>query len=256
MTRESMVFYRGFAEGIAQLEKEDQLECLWAIINYGLYGIEPEEKGVSKAMFMLAKPQIDANNQRYKNGKKGGRPQTNEEPDRSHAEPKHNQKKPNDNQTETKAKPNHENDKPNVNDNVNVNDNANENEVIRYQQIADMYNDTCVSFPHLTKLSDRRRKAIKARFKAGYTLDDFRRLFELAESSEFLKGGNGRNWSATFDWLIQDGNMAKVLDGNYKSREPTQKGENNDTGRKDTGYDGYLQEFIESGGEIPEFTGF
>ena len=94
-----------------------------------------------------------------------------------------------------------------------------------YQQIADMYNDTCVSFPHLTKLSDRRRKAIKARFKAGYTLDDFQRLFELAESSEFLKGGNGRNWSATFDWLIQDGNMAKVLDGNYQSREPIQKGE-------------------------------
>lgn len=96
-----------------------------------------------------------------------------------------------------------------------------------YQQIADMYNDTCVSFPHLTKLSDRRRKAIRARLKAGYTLDDFQRLFELAESSEFLKGSNGRNWSATFDWLIQDGNMAKVLDGNYQSREPMQKGEKN-----------------------------
>lgn len=95
------------------------------------------------------------------------------------------------------------------------------------QQIADMYNDTCVSFPRLTKLSDRRRKAIRARLKSGYTLDDFRRLFELAESSEFLKGSNGRNWSATFDWLIQDGNMAKVLDGNYQSREPMQKGEKN-----------------------------
>ena len=93
------------------------------------------------------------------------------------------------------------------------------------QQIADMYNDTCVSFPRLTKLSDRRRKAIRARLKSGYTLDDFRRLFELAESSEFLKGSNGRNWSATFDWLIQDGNMAKVLDGNYQNREPMQKGE-------------------------------
>lgn len=255
MTRESMVFYRGFAEGIAQLEKEDQLECLWAIINYGLYGTEPEEKGVAKAMFMLAKPQIDANNQRYKNGKKGGRPQTNEEPEGNHAEPNHNQEKPNDNQTETKAEPKHENDKPNVNDNVNVNVNVNDN-VIDYQQIADMYNDTCVSFPRLTRLSDRRRRAIKARINGGYTLDDFHRLFNMAENSDFLKGSNGRNWSATFDWLIQDGNMAKVLDGNYQSREPTQKGENHDTGGKDTGYDGYLRDFIESGGKIPEFTGF
>ena len=46
-------------------------------------------------------------------------------------------------------------------------------------------------------------------------MDDFRRLFEMAEASDFLKGRNRRNWSATFDWLIADANMAKVLDGNY-----------------------------------------
>ena len=106
---------------------------------------------------------------------------------------------------------------------------------IEYQQIADMYNNTCVSFPHLTKLSDRRKKTIKARFNAGYTLDDFRRLFEMAEESDFLKGSNNRNWSATFDWLIQDGNMAKVLDGNYQNREPTQKGEK-DNGETEDSY--------------------
>lgn len=106
---------------------------------------------------------------------------------------------------------------------------------IEYQQIADMYNNTCVSFPRLTKLSDRRKKTIKARFNAGYTLDDFRRLFEMAEESDFLKGSNNRNWSATFDWLIQDGNMAKVLDGNYQNREPTQKGEK-DNGETEDSY--------------------
>jgi len=85
---------------------------------------------------------------------------------------------------------------------------------IDYQLIADMYNATCVSFPKLTKLSDKRKKAIKARFKT-YTVEDFKQLFEMAEASSFLKGQNKRNWSATFDWLIADGNMAKVLDGNY-----------------------------------------
>ena len=55
--------------------------------------------------------------------------------------------------------------------------------------------------------------------RAGYTLDDFRTLFEKAEASDFLKGGNKRNWSATFDWLISDTNMAKVLDGNYDARK-------------------------------------
>ena len=90
-------------------------------------------------------------------------------------------------------------------------------ERIQYKQIADMYNDTCVSFPRLTSLSEARKKAIKARLKV-YSLEDFKRLFEKAEASTFLKGGNNRNWTATFDWLIKDTNMAKVLDGNYDDR--------------------------------------
>lgn len=91
-------------------------------------------------------------------------------------------------------------------------------ESINYQLIADMYNDTCVSFPKLTKLSDSRKKAIKARLIV-YTVDDFKKMFEMAELSDFLKGKNERNWSATFDWLIKDSNMAKVLDGNYQSKD-------------------------------------
>lgn len=86
-----------------------------------------------------------------------------------------------------------------------------------YEQIARMYNDTCVSFPRLTSLSDARKKAIKARLNT-YSIDDFKKLFELAESSTFLKGGNSRNWSATFDWLMKDSNFAKVLDGNYNNK--------------------------------------
>lgn len=89
---------------------------------------------------------------------------------------------------------------------------------INYQLIVDMYNDTCVSFPKLKSLSDSRKKAIKARLKT-YSSDDFKMLFEKAEASSFLKGSNNRNWSATFDWLIKDANMAKVLEGNYDNRK-------------------------------------
>ena len=85
---------------------------------------------------------------------------------------------------------------------------------IDYQQIVDLYNTICVSFPSLRTLSDARKKAIKARLNT-YTVDDFKQCFENAEASSFLKGGNNRNWTATFDWLIKDQNMAKVLDGNY-----------------------------------------
>lgn len=89
---------------------------------------------------------------------------------------------------------------------------------INYQQIADMYNEICISFPRLTKLSDSRKKAVRARLNQ-YAIEDFKRLFTMAEESSFLKGQNNRNWSANFDWLIKDSNMAKVLDGNYTDKK-------------------------------------
>lgn len=88
------------------------------------------------------------------------------------------------------------------------------------QQVADLYNDTCVSFPRIQTLSENRKKAIKARLKV-YSLEDFKKLFEKAEASTFLKGSNNRNWSANFDWLIKDSNMAKVLEGNYDDKHKT-----------------------------------
>ena len=88
---------------------------------------------------------------------------------------------------------------------------------VDYQQIADMYNATCVSFPRLTRLSEKRKRAIKARLRK-YSIDDIQRVFEIAEESDFLKGENNRNWSATFDWMMNDANMAKILDGNYKNK--------------------------------------
>jgi hypothetical protein len=68
-------------------------------------------------------------------------------------------------------------------------------------------------------MSDARKKAIKARFTSGYTMEHFQMLFLKAEASSFLKGHNGRNWIASFDWLIKDSNMAKVLSGNYDDRQ-------------------------------------
>lgn len=92
-----------------------------------------------------------------------------------------------------------------------------EREKISCQQIADMFNALCPSFSSVKTLSDARKKAIKARMNT-YSVDDFEEVFKKAESSDFLKGKNDRNWTANFDWLIKDSNMAKVLDGNYDNK--------------------------------------
>lgn len=92
-------------------------------------------------------------------------------------------------------------------------------ERIAYKKIQDAYNATCVDLPTCRSLSEARKKAIAARYHSGYSFDDFVTLFKKAQASSFLKGKNNRNWSANFDWLIKDANMAKVLDGNYDDHD-------------------------------------
>ena len=87
------------------------------------------------------------------------------------------------------------------------------------QQIADLYHSICKSFPKIRSLSDARKKAIKARLKT-YSIEDFQTLFENAENSSFLKGTDG-GWKASFDWLIKEANMLKVLEGNYADKGKT-----------------------------------
>ncbi len=85
------------------------------------------------------------------------------------------------------------------------------------EQVVDLYRSICVSYPSVKTLSEARKKAIRARLEV-YSLEDFRKMFEKAEGSAFLKGANNRNWSANFDWLMKDANFAKVIDGNYDNK--------------------------------------
>ena len=102
--RDSFIFYRSFYEACRELDAEEFKTTICALSEYALNGKEPQIKGAAKALFTIMKPIIDANNKRYENGKKGGRPKTKQEP--------------NNNQDETNIEPNVN---VNVNDNVNVN---------------------------------------------------------------------------------------------------------------------------------------
>ena len=94
--RDGFVFYRSFFESFSDLSKKDKLILFDALCNYALNDVEPELTGTPSAVFKLLKPQVDANNRRYENGRKGGRPKANQTETKT---------KPNNNQTITKTKP-------------------------------------------------------------------------------------------------------------------------------------------------------
>lgn len=107
--RDSVLIYRSFAEAIEHLSDEDAGRLYKAITKYAMDGIEPEFSGLLHGYFVLIKPQIDANNQRYENGLKGGRPSTKKplvsDLENQNITDGYENGKPNHNQTETKPKP-------------------------------------------------------------------------------------------------------------------------------------------------------
>jgi len=104
VARDSFIFYRSFYESIKELPEENQLKVYKAISSYALNQEEIELDGISKAIFSLIKPQLDANYKKYENGKQ-----------------KKSKIEANNKQTISKTG-------TNVNDNVNVNVNVNDND--------------------------------------------------------------------------------------------------------------------------------
>jgi phage replication O-like protein O len=87
-----------------------------------------------------------------------------------------------------------------------------------YQQIVDIYHELCQSFPKLRSLSNQRKKHISARWKQHKDISVFQELFIKAEASDFMKGYNDRAWKADFDWMMNETNFAKILEGKYDNK--------------------------------------
>lgn len=123
-----------------------------------------------------------------------------------------------------------------------------------YENIRDLFNSICVSYPKVKTLSDARKKTIKARLNT-YSMEELKTVFEKAEASDFLKGKNNRNWMANFDWMLKDANFAKILDGNYDTKTSGKEQKNDAGGKTASNEKGYVQQLVEQG-YTGEFEGF
>ena len=109
--RDSFVFYRSFFECIEEAEPESQTRLYRAIADYALNHTEPKNlKGLEKGMWIVIKPQLDANLKKYVNGCKGGAPIGNiNAKKKGKKQPKNNQKQPNENENENENKNDNDN---------------------------------------------------------------------------------------------------------------------------------------------------
>lgn len=98
-------------------------------------------------------------------------------------------------------------------------------------KIIDQYNQVCKNLQPAKILTEKRRKAIQARFRQhGY--GQILKMLENASKSSFLAGQNNRGWTADIDWLFKPENFVKTLEGKYDDKlKPTFNG--NDDRKRD-----------------------
>ena len=107
-------------------------------------------------------------------------------------------------------------------------DKANKPEISnKPQQLADRYNAICTNLPRVVRLTDKRRRAVRLLHDKGYTPEQLDEVFRKAQASSFCTGLNDRHWKADFDWLLNESNLVKVLEGKYDNpaaAKPPEKG--------------------------------
>jgi len=87
---------------------------------------------------------------------------------------------------------------------------------IPYLKIIDLFHTHCPKLPRVVKVTDKRKKAIGARWKDDAdNLEYWEAYFKHAAKSKFLHGNNDRGWRADIDFLITERAMVGMQEGKY-----------------------------------------
>lgn len=79
------------------------------------------------------------------------------------------------------------------------------------------YHELCPSLPKVRTITDARVTHSRT-LLTTYGAEVIDEAFRKAEASDFLKHGSGTWTGASFDWLLNKTNFAKVIEGNYDNR--------------------------------------
>lgn len=97
---------------------------------------------------------------------------------------------------------------------------------ILFEKIAEIYNERLGGvMPNVQVLSEKRQRLLKARCSTKFKnreLDNpefWTGYFNYVSQSEWLTGKNQSGWTADFDWLIEEKNFIRVLEGSYHKTE-------------------------------------
>lgn len=184
MKSESTIFYKEFLEITESFKEEDQLQFLKLVLRYGL-GEEIKTSQINskfKPTFIAVKSIIDKTTEKYKSMIAN----------RSEAGKKGMANRWN------KIKFTEENE-------------------ATFKKIVEVWN-AIGNVNEVKRLTDERKTKLYNILQT-YKVEDFEKCADAIKDSEFLRGHNKDMWIITFDWLIEEKNFIKVIEGNYKTKD-------------------------------------
>ena len=220
--RVCFLVYKDWEAVLQEFDDATFRELITAIFKYGFDREERELSPMARIAMKLIKPVMERDWQKYidranvnkQNGAKGGRPQ-----------------KPNgllENQT-VSEKPNGSN-KLNIKykkqENINEKDNLDnissvstdmmEQEIM---EVMEFYNQTAATckLPKCLKLSDKRKKQIRARIRESGKEKVFEAI-TIASQSEFMNGMNDSGWRADIEFITSANKFLLILEGRYSHK--------------------------------------
>ena len=193
MNRDSTIFYRSFYEAIKELPEANQLEVYNAIFEHSLNLKKPNLSGLSKTIYTLIEPQIEANLKRFENGNKPKKKQS---------------------ESKIEAKQEQEESENEANNNINNNNNNNVNENNKDLAKANKPKPKKVFF----KDSEVYDKKIFAEKLSGWSKEKLKYYYDSADS--WSNEGNKK-----VDWIaaIKNWERKDTLEGKIKfDQQPKQ----------------------------------
>ena len=88
----------------------------------------------------------------------------------------------------------------------------------RIQSLVTLWNERRGDLPEVARLNKERKEKIRARLKEEPDLGVWTAAIDKLAASSFCRGQNDRGWVATFDFLLQESSLAKILEGKYDDR--------------------------------------
>ncbi len=85
-----------------------------------------------------------------------------------------------------------------------------------FSDIFEAYRQTCPSLEPCLRMTENRQEKLRQLLDGGLTKADFLKAFERLEENPFMRGENKTGWRASFDWLLDEGRIIKILEGGYE----------------------------------------